>query len=117
MRLADLDKLSSFRPVAEYSQNPDVDVRKLALEPMTMADMLDAFARLTAPREELGEGVASYEADILSTWSPDYLKCSRLSRTVQAKVLWTRSTSRLSPSFAKVWELSRVPDSSGAAIG
>lgn len=68
--LADLDKLDSLKPVAEYSDSSDVDAGKLAFRPLTMADIVDGFMRLTFPREQLGESIANYQADILEHMKP-----------------------------------------------
>lgn len=74
VRLADLDSLDALRPVAEYSNAPDIESQKLAFHPMTMADIVDGYLRLILPRKELGEDLAPYQAELLAHMKPGLLQ-------------------------------------------
>ena len=73
VRLADLDKLDSLKSLPDYSNSPATESQKLAFQPMTMADIVDGFMRLTFPRKEMGEKMAPYQARILAQMKPGLL--------------------------------------------
>jgi hypothetical protein len=72
--LPDLITLDSLEPLAEYSSAPAVEGQKLAFQPLTMADLIDGFMRLTLPRQEIGEELAPYQAQILARMKPALLQ-------------------------------------------
>ncbi len=61
-RLAD----EGLRPVLAYAP-PGTQVPALALQPMTMADIVEHFLRTFLPRERLGERLAGAQAELLSS--------------------------------------------------
>jgi hypothetical protein len=59
---------------AAASYGPAADAQKLALAPMTMADILDEFMRTHLPREQLGESLAPAQAAVLLAMKPGLLE-------------------------------------------
>ncbi|HVJ92307.1 MAG TPA: hypothetical protein VM580_21050 [Labilithrix sp.] len=60
------------------SYGPPGEETKLALEPLTQADMLDEFLRTHIPRELFGEELASAQAAVLAAMKPALLEQTRM---------------------------------------
>lgn len=63
---------ANLKPAAAYG--PDGEDRKLALEPLTMSDILDEFLRTHIPRELFGEALAPAQAAVLGAMKPALLE-------------------------------------------
>ena len=66
VELASEDHLAGLLPAWKYAEKAGIEAPTLALPPMTMADMLDAFMRLYFQREKRGERFAAEQALILA---------------------------------------------------
>lgn len=67
---ADLKPASAYGPAGEE--------KKLALQPLTMSDILDEFMRTHIPREKFGETLAPAQAAVLAAMKPGLLEQMRL---------------------------------------
>lgn len=67
---------ASLKPAASYG--PASDANKLALQPLTMADILDDFMRTHIPREKFGEALAPAQAGVLQAMKPGLLEQMRM---------------------------------------
>lgn len=63
---------ADLQPAAAYG--PPGEDRKLALEPLTMSDILDEFLRTHIPREHFGEALAPAQAAVLAAMKPGLLE-------------------------------------------
>ncbi len=57
------------------SPEPYFDAR-LAVQPFTLADMLEVFVQMTVPREEMGEKVAPLQVQLLEKIKPEFFKAA-----------------------------------------
>lgn len=57
------------------SREPYFDVR-LAVQPFTLADMLEVFVQMTVPREEMGEKVAPLQVQLLEKIKPEFFEAA-----------------------------------------
>lgn len=57
-------------PVADLAPNPDEAAQLLALQPMTMADIVKEFMRTHIPRQILGEALAPVQGAVLAKMKP-----------------------------------------------
>lgn len=57
------------------SPEPYFDTR-LAVQPFTLADMLEVFVQMTVPREEMGEKVAPLQVQLLEKIKPEFFKAA-----------------------------------------
>jgi len=64
----------SLRPLAELSPDPQQAAQMLALEPMTMSDIVEQFMRTHMPREILGEAMAPVQGAVLAKMKPGLLE-------------------------------------------
>lgn len=65
-----------LKPAAAYG--PEGEDKKLALEPLTMSDILDEFLRTHIPRELFGESLAPAQAAVLAAMKPALLEQMRM---------------------------------------
>jgi hypothetical protein len=65
-----------LKPAATYG--PAGEEKKLALQPLTMADILDEFLRTHIPRELFGEALAPAQAGLLAAMKPGLLEQMRM---------------------------------------
>ncbi len=63
---------SDLKPAAAYDSTGK-DKEKLALQPLTSADIIDDFLRTHLPRQILGEGLAEAQAKVLEGMKPGLL--------------------------------------------
>lgn len=74
------DGLKPLEQVCDFSREhispqPYFDPR-LAIQPFTLADMLEVFVRMTVPREELGEKVAGLQVEQLEKIKSEFFKAT-----------------------------------------
>lgn len=67
---------ADLKPAASYG--PASEAKKLALQPMTMADILDEFMRTHIPREIAGEALAPAQGAVLKAMKPGLLEQMRM---------------------------------------
>jgi hypothetical protein len=71
----DSDAIKKLKPAYEYAGGQrDAESQKLALEPMTMADIVANFMRTHFPREQRGEAIAPAMAKTLVALKPGLLE-------------------------------------------
>jgi hypothetical protein len=70
LELADED----LEPIAALSPDPAAYAKLLALEPMTMSDIVEQFMRTHIPREKLGEQLAPVQGAVLAKMKPGLLE-------------------------------------------
>lgn len=63
---------SSLKPIADVA--PAADKDKLALQPMTMSDIVEQFIRTHMPRELVGEALAPLQGAVLEQMRPGLLE-------------------------------------------
>lgn len=67
---------AELKPASSYG--PASEANKLALTPLTMADILDEFLRTHIPREIAGEALAPAQAAVLAAMKPGLLEQMRM---------------------------------------
>lgn len=63
-----------LRPAAEYAPSESLDYIRVAVQPMTMADIVENFFRTHLPRQQLGEGLAPLQGMVLEGMRPGLLE-------------------------------------------
>ncbi len=63
---------ADLQPAASYG--PPSEAEKLALQPLTAADIIEEFVRTHIPREKFGEALAPAQAAVLSAMKPGLLE-------------------------------------------
>ncbi|HVH43754.1 MAG TPA: hypothetical protein VM925_15475 [Labilithrix sp.] len=69
---------AALKPAAAYG--PAGEDKKLALQPLTMSDILDEFLRTHIPREHFGEALAPAQAAVLQAMKPGLLEQMRMNQ-------------------------------------
>lgn len=67
---------ADLKPAASYG--PPEDANKLALQPLTMSDIVDEFLRTHIPREQFGEALAPAQAGVLKAMKGGLLEQMRM---------------------------------------
>jgi hypothetical protein len=70
----------SLQPMAELAPNPEIARNLLALQPLTMADIVSQFMRTHIPRQLLGEALAPAQAAVLQKMRPGLLETMGMDR-------------------------------------
>jgi hypothetical protein len=65
---------NTLKPMASLAPNPEISGRLLALQPLTMADIVAQFMRTHIPRQIVGEQLAPVQAAVLEKLKPGLLE-------------------------------------------
>lgn len=86
VRLADERMLADLKPITAYgdARTQALMRDRLAFQPMTVSDIIEAFLKIYVPRQELGEQIAPTQAALMRAMKPGLLEAAALAEQSEA---------------------------------